>query len=78
MVLSYDKILIKLLIKKNITIGILGNGRPNFIKENGQRVLEEREHRSKIRDIDHLRERLIEEWNNFDHELKIIVNAIEQ
>lgn len=39
-------------------------------------ILEQRVYRTRIRDINHLKERLIEEWNNFDH--KIIDWAIKQ
>jgi len=48
---------------------------PNFIAEGGRGVLEERVYRNNIREVDHLRERLIEEWNNFHYN---IVKAIEQ
>ena len=39
-------------------------------------VLEERVYRSRIRDVDHLRARLIEKWQHFDH--VIIDRAIKQ
>ena len=39
-------------------------------------ILEQRVYRTRIRDVDHLKERLIEEWQNFDQ--KIVDWAIEQ
>ena len=39
-------------------------------------VLQERVYRSRIRDVDHLRERLLEEWNRFDQ--RLIDKAVKQ
>jgi len=33
------------------------------------RILQERVYRSQIRDVDHLKERLIEEWRRFDQNI---------
>jgi len=32
-------------------------------------VLQERVYRTKIRDLDHLKQRLVEEWANFEQEI---------
>ena len=42
-------------------IMVLGNYWPNFIMDDGRGVFEEQLHCCKIRGVDHLRERLIEE-----------------
>ena len=67
------KIYSKYLNRENI---VLGNCWLNLIKEDGSGVLEEWLYCDKILNVVHLRERLIEEWKNFDN--KIIVNTIEQ
>ena len=33
------------------------------------RVLQERAYQTRIRDVDHLKQRLVEEWNHFDQEI---------
>lgn len=39
-------------------------------------ILQERVYRNRIRDIDHLKERLVEEWSRFDQ--KIVDHAVAQ
>jgi len=36
---------------------VLGNCRPNYIREDGRAALEQRMYRGKIRHVDHLQER---------------------